>query len=195
MKLITWAKNNGISYMTAYRWFHSNKLPVKAYQTETGTILVQDDNNQTIIPNNKSNNVVHIYCRVSSHNKKEDLNRQVERCNEFCLTNGWQVLSITKEIASGMNDNRPKLNKLLESNPTRLVIENKDRLTRFGFNYFNLLLPKIGCELIVINHEQVEESDLMKDLISVITSFCCRLYGLRKGQNKAKQIKETIEKE
>jgi len=63
---------------------------------------------------------------------------------------------------------------------------------RFGFNYFKTLLPKIGCEIIVINEDSEEESDLIKDMISIITSFCCRLYGLRKGQAKAKKIKQEL---
>lgn len=192
MKLSKWAKEHGIHYMTAYRWFHNGTLPVKAIQTETGTILVTENTINPQVSLMNENKLCYIYCRVSSHDKKADLNRQVERCNEFCLKNGWQVVSITKEIASGMNDNRPKLNKLLEQNPKRIVVEHKDRLTRFGFNYFNLMLPKLGCELVVINQEQEEEHDLMKDLISVVISFCCRLYGLRKGYTKAQKIKKEI---
>jgi predicted site-specific integrase-resolvase len=137
----------------------------------------------------------HIYCRVSSHNKKADLQRQIERCKDFCFKNGWSISSVTKEIASGMNDKRPKLMKLLNSNPTRIVVEHKDRLTRFGFNYFDVLLPKLNCELIVIDKDHQEENDLMKDLISIITSFCCRLYGLRKGKNKATKIKKELNEE
>ena len=51
-------------------------------------------------------------------------------------------------------------------------------------------MPKLGCQLIVINRDVEEKDDLMKDLISIITSFCCRLYGLRRGHAKAKKIKE-----
>lgn len=126
--------------------------------------------------------------------KKDDLERQAQRCTDFCIANGYIIGKVIKEIASGMNEKRPKLIKLLSSNPKHIIIENKDRLTRFGFNYFEELLPKMNCKLTVINRNSKEEDDLMKDLISVITSFCCRLYGLRKGQNKAKNIKELIKK-
>jgi predicted site-specific integrase-resolvase len=88
---------------------------------------------------------------------------------------------VVKEIASGMNDNRPELKKLLALRPARIVIEHKDRLTRFGFGYFEQLLPMLGCELVVINRDAEEKDDLLKDLVAVITSFCCRLYGLRLG--------------
>jgi putative resolvase len=189
MKLSNWAKKQGIHYMTAYRWFNEGLLPVKATQLPSGTILVEE----SPVVNNSTNKETHIYCRVSSHNKKDDLERQIQRCIEFCNSNGWAITSITKEIASGMNDKRPKLTKLLNSNPQRLVVEHKDRLTRFGFNYFDLLLPKMNCELVVMNKDYEEEHDLMKDLISLITSFCCRLYGLRKGRNKATKIKTQLQ--
>lgn len=188
MKLSQWAKNNGLHYNTAYRLFKNNQLPVDAIQLSTGTILVKENQNVNTIKNKN----VSIYARVSSYDKKDDLERQIQRCVNFCSSNGYTIKNITKEIASGMNDKRPKLIKLLNSKPQCILVENKDRLTRFGFNYFEQLLPHINCELIVMNPNDNEENDLMKDLISVITSFCCRLYGLRKGQNKASKIKKEL---
>lgn len=188
MKLSQWAKEQRIHYNTAYRWYHTGILPVKAYQMPTGTIIVEED----VLVNDKKDEEVTIYCRVSSYDKKDDLERQVERCKEFCLAKGYIVKKIVKEIASGMNDKRMKLIQLFESNPTCIVVEHKDRLTRFGFNYFKILLPKTGCKLIVINEDEEEQSDLIKDLVSIMTSFCCRLYGMRKGQYKAKKIKQEL---
>jgi predicted site-specific integrase-resolvase len=185
MKLSVWAEKQGIPYITAWRWFKYGKLPVKAIKTPTGMILVQEESIRP--PEN-----TWIYARVSSHEKKGDLERQAERCLEFCRANGWVVNRVVKEIASGMNDSRPKLWKLLESSPSRIVVEHKDRLTRFGFMYLERLLPKVGCELVVINRDFEEKDDLMKDLVAIITSFCCRLYGLRRGQNKAKQLKKEL---
>ena len=91
-----------------------------------------------------------------------------------------------------MNDNRLQLWKMLDSNPTIIVVENKDRLTRFGFYYLQKLLEKQGCKVEVMNLDQEDETDLIKDLVSIITSFCCRLYGIRRAQNKIKKIKETL---
>lgn len=188
MKLSKWANKQGIHYSTALRWFHEGNIP-NAKQLPTGTILVEE---QTKSNQSQANDAV-IYCRVSSHNKKDDLNRQVERCLEFCNANGIVVKKIYKEIASGMNDNRTKLKQMLESNPKHIVVEHKDRLTRFGFNYFDLLLPKLDCRLTVINRDYEEENDLIKDLVSIITSYCCRLYGIRKGQSKSQKIKEVLQ--
>lgn len=186
MKLSKWAKQNGLSYQTAFNLFKSGKLPCKSTQLLTGTILVDEEN--------KNLNILktYIYCRVSSHDKKEDLLRQVKRCEDFCSQNGWAVEKTYKEIASGMNDKRIKLLELFDSTPKRIVVEHKDRLTRFGFNYFDKILPLLNYELIVIHKDKEDETDLIKDLISIITSFCCRLYGLRRGKNKTKKIKDII---
>lgn len=187
LKLSDWAIKNGVSYQTAWNWFNSKKMPVSAIQTSTGTILVED----VTTPTNKINNT-YIYARVSSSNKKQDLENQLKLCENFCMANGWTVEKSFKEIASGMNDNRKKLNFILQNPPTKLVILHKDRLTRFGFNYIETLLKHVGCELIVINRDLEDESDILKDFIVIITSFCCRLYGARIGQSKALKMKEQL---
>lgn len=183
MKLSDWAKRQGISYITAWRWCKKGKMPCRWERTPSGSILVHEDDT----PETPR---TYIYCRVSSHNKKEDLARQVSRCQNFCENNGWTVEKAYKEVASGMNDNRRRLNKLFGQEPGRLVVEHKDRLTRFGFNYIETLLTKLGWQVVVINRDEDDKDDLMKDLVAIITSFCCRLYGLRRGQRKAKEIRD-----
>jgi putative resolvase len=187
MKLSEWAKTQGVSYRTAWNWFKAGTLPVKAVQTDTGTILVEP----ALSPSESKS--AWVYSRVSSPEKKGELDRQADRCIAFCSSSGWTIELVVKEIASGMNDNRPKLRKLLALKPSRLVVEHKDRLTRFGFSYFEQLLPMIGCELVVINRDSEEKDELLKDLVAIITSFCCRLYGLRRGQRKAAELKRLCE--
>ena len=189
MKLKEWTAIQGISYLTGLRWFHAGKIP-NAYQVDTGTIIIPDHNSFSQSDKPKT---ISIYCRVSSPQKKDDLERQAQRCIEFANANGYQIDKVYKEIASGLNDNRPKLIKLLNSAPSAILVEHKDRLTRFGFNYFDVLLPKLGCQLLVMNRDSEEQDDLMKDFIAIITSFCCRLYGLRRSQNKKAKIKEILE--
>lgn len=189
MKLSEWARKQGISYKTAHRWFKEDKLPCEAEQMPTGTIIVKEK-----IKTSSINNKVMIYTRVSTYERKDCLIEQVNRCTDFANGRGLEVNKIYKEVASGMNDKRPKLMKLLESKPTHIIVEHKDRLTRFGFNYLEKLLNQQGCEILVLNRDKEDETDLMKDLVSIITSFCCRLYGLRRGQNKAKLIKEELNK-
>lgn len=156
-------------------------------QLPTGTIIVDCENTTTT-----ANTHTYVYGRVSSHAKKDDLDRQMTRCREFCARNGWIIEKEFKEVASGLNDKRKKLNAILEKPPGRLVVEHKDRLTRFGFNYLETLLKKLGCEIIVLNRDFVEETDLIKDMAAILTSFCCRLYGMRRGMRKRKLVEEII---
>jgi putative resolvase len=112
---------------------------------------------------------------------------------EFANANGYIIKKEYKEIASGMNDNRKILNKILNNQDNKVIIvENKDRLTRFGFNYIKNLLELQDRFIIVVNENNSPDEDLMKDLISIITSFCCRLYGMRRGLNKSKTIKNNL---
>jgi len=185
MKLSKWAKIKGISYLTAYRMVKSGKL-IDAEILPTGTIIINDTKMV------KNDNVC-IYARVSSNDRKKELNHQVNRLVEFTNSKGISVDKVYKEVASGMNDNRSQFWKMMDSNPSTIIIENKDRLTRFGFNYIERLSNKLGIMIIIVNKDHEDEKDLIKDLVSIITSFCCRLYGLRRGYNKAKKIKEQID--
>jgi putative resolvase len=186
MKLSQWAKQQGITYGTALKWFHAGRLKFPSEQLDTGTILVHPEQNV------KQNLKTFIYARVSSSNKKSDLKSQAELCQDFCVQNKWSIENTYKEIASGMNDNRPKLNKLLSMKDLRVVCLHKDRLTRFGFNYIKRCIESNGGELVVINANKTDEEDLLKDFIAIITSFCCRLYGARRGQAKALMVKTEL---
>ena len=194
MKLKDWADSEGIAYITAWSWFKAGKLPYPSTRTPTGMLLIHPPQEQALNPAKaKQNHKVCIYARVSSHDKKEDLKRQVERLKEFSLARGWEVENVVSEIASGMNDKRPKLKKLLDSKPGRILVEHKDRLTRFGFNYFEALLPMIGCELVVADRDAEEKADVIKDLIAIIYSFSARIYGMRKAKQKTALMKKVLE--
>lgn len=187
IKLSKWAKEQGISYKTAWKWFNDGNLPVPAIKLHTGTIMVDIP-----VKNNlKENNV--IYCRVSNHSRKLEIKYQENRCSEFSSSKGIVIHKIYSEIASGLNDNRKEFWRMIESKPTKIIVENKDRLTRFGFNYLKKLLSEQGTEIIVINESKEDEQDLIKDLVSIIYSFCARLYGMRRAANKAKQVRDLIE--
>ena len=189
-KLSLWAKEHGISYRTAFFWIKDGKFPCKYEKTVTGRYIVFDEENIS-----DKNETTIIYARVSNHSRKNELIYQVNRLEDFCLKNGYTITAIHKEIASGMNDNRKELWKVINKKPTRIIIENKDRLTRFGFNYIERLLKEQGTEIIVVNEANEDKEDLIKDLCSIIYSFCARLYGMRRAANKAKKIKETLDKE
>lgn len=186
MKLSEYAKRNSISYQTAWQHFNKGLIP-NARQLPSGTVVVDD-----ITENNKNEYTV-VYARVSSSENKSNLDSQAERLCQYCIANGWKVDEVVKECASGLNDNRPKLTKILsERKATKLVIEHKDRLTRFGFNYIKILLN--DCDIIVVNECETDQ-DLFEDFVSLVTSFCARIYGRRRTKRKTEQIIQALEKD
>jgi predicted site-specific integrase-resolvase len=106
------------------------------------------------------------------------------------------VKEIVKECASGLNDTRPKLTKLLK-NPeiTRIVVEHKDRLTRFGFNYIRLFRESQGCQIEIINESVNDRDDLMQDSVSLVTCFTAGLYGQRRSKRKTEKLIRELENE
>ena len=184
MKLSDWARSQGISYRTAWRWWKSGHL--KGRQVSTGTIIVED---------NKAPKEAYIiiYARVSSSENKSNLDTQAERLVGYATAKGYQIKEVIKEIGSGVNDNRQKLQKILrEGKATKIVVEHKDRLTRFGFNYLATLLEKQGCSIEIVNEVINDKEDLMQDLVSIITSMCARYYGLRRSKRKTEKIIQEL---
>jgi putative resolvase len=188
-KLSDYAKRYGVTYRTAWNRYKKGKIE-NAFEDNTGHIIIPIIE-ETL--NNKTNNVA-LYARVSSNDRKKSLEDQLKRLENYSISNGYNISHSIKEVASGMNDNRNKLSKLLlKDDWDILIVENKDRLTRFGFNYIELLLNKLNKKIIVVNKNDNDKTDLMSDLISIIYSFSARMYGLRKRKNK-NEIKEFLEK-
>ena len=184
MKLSEYAKQNSISYQTAWLHYKQGLIP-NARQLPTGTVVIDEDTNR-----NKMDYTI-VYARVSSSENKSNLETQADRLVQYCTANGWTVDEVVKECASGLNDERPKLTKILkERKVTRLVIEHKDRLTRFGFNYIKVLLN--DCDIIVVNKCE-DNQDLFEDFVSLVTSFCARIYGKRRTKHKTEQIINALE--
>jgi len=184
MKLSVWAKKKGIGYRAAWNQFKLGQIP-GAYKLESGTIIVPDDEQD----DKKEYTVV--YARVSSSENKDNLKSQAERVCSFCSARGWIIDEVIKEYASGLNDNRPKLTKILKNKDvTRIVVEHKDRLTRFGFNYIDSLFDG---DIVVINKTENKTSEIMEDFISIITSFCARIYGNRRSKRRTEKIISELE--
>ncbi|MDJ0719322.1 MAG: IS607 family transposase [Prochloraceae cyanobacterium] len=161
-----------------------------AYQLPSGTIIVKDDEYSTT----KLAETVCIYARVSSSENKDNLKRQSQRLKDYALAKGYKIYKVVEEIGSGLNDNRKKLLTILADDKfTVLLVEHKDRLTRFGANYIQLLLTQTGRRLEIVNGADNDKDDLMTDFASVITSFCSRLYGLRRAKRKTEKIIAELE--
>ena len=184
MKLSEYAKKTGVNYRTAWNWYKSGRL--NAIQMPTGTIIVKENEPER-------DDYIIIYARVSSSENKDNLNTQAERLVGYATAKGYQTKEVVKEIGSGVNDNRQKLQKILrEGKATKIVVEHKDRLTRFGFNYLLTLLGKQGCSIEIVNEAGNDKDDLMQDLVSIITSMCARYYGLRRSKRKTEKIIQEL---
>lgn len=187
MKLNHWAKEKGILYRTAWLMFKRGQIP-GAYKLPTGTIIIPNEKNV-----NKKEHVI-TYARVSSSENKDNLESQSIRLINYCNANGWKTDENIKEIGSGLNDQRPKLLKILTSGiATKLVVEHKDRLSRFGSSYIELACKHFNCEVVYINNITNEKEDLIQDFVNVITSFCARIYGQRRCKRKTEQLIKELE--
>ncbi|MBU4385989.1 MAG: IS607 family transposase, partial [Actinobacteria bacterium] len=155
MKLPDYARKLGIGYRTAWNMYKRGEIP-GAYQLPSGTIIVPEEAT-TGLPDK-----VAIYARVSSGENKNTLDRQAKRLEEYCMARGYRISKVVKEVGSGIDDNRGKLEKLVtDKSYNRLVVEHKDRLTRFGFNYLKLLADEQGKTIEVVNEAGGDTDDLM----------------------------------
>ena len=176
-------------YQTAWKWFRDGKLPVPAIQTDTGVILVQVDH----LP--VSAGKLGLYARVSSHDQRADLDRQVARLTEWAANAGQPVVRVEAEVGSGMNGARPKVRRLL-SDPevTTVVVEHRDRLGRMNVELVEAALSAAGRRLVVLDPGELDD-DLVRDMTEVLTSFCARLYGRRSARNRAQKALRCAERD
>ena len=129
-----------------------------------------------------------IYCRVSNTKQKDDLDKQEQVLKEYAISNGFKVDYIFKDIASGMNESRKDLNELIklvvENKVNKVFISYKDRLTRFGYNYFEYIFKMFGTEIVVVNLTKEEDfqTELTQDLISIIHHFSMKMYSNRRKE-------------
>lgn len=181
VKLSEYARLHGIQYRAAWNRYRAGKIP--GATMENGHIVVPDPLAPDALP------VAAIYARVSTAGQRDDLKRQSERLQQFASANGYPIVHVVEEVASGVNDNRPKLTRLLEKDDwNALIVEHKDRLTRVGFQWFDVLLKKQGKSILVVDRATDDTRDLMDDFTSIIYSFCARLYGQRGHRSKAARV-------
>jgi len=186
--LSEYAEEHGIKYRAAWNRYKTGKIP-GAFQDGFGKILIPENS-----PGRPEYTVC--YARVSSSENRKNLETQAERLCAFCAAKGWTVREVVKECASGLNDRRPKLERLLKNKEvTRIVIEHRDRLTRFGFNYIRLLKESQGCRIEIINESADDRDELMQDFVSLVTCFTARLYGLRRSRRKTEKLIQELENE
>jgi len=185
----------GVSVKTLQRWDRDGIL--KANRTPTDRRYYTYDQYLQFkgINTVEDNREIVIYARVSTRNQKDDLKNQVEFLKTFCNSKGMIVSQCIEDFGSGLNYNRKKwnqlLNEVMENKIKTIVISNKDRFIRFGYDWFEKFCEKFHTSIIVVNNETLSPNEeLVQDIISILHVFSCRLYGLRKYK---KQIKEDDE--
>lgn len=187
MYLRDYARIRGIGYRAAWNRYKAGTIP-GAYKDDGGHIIVPESaftagELAVDVPARDPMDVC-VYARVSDPDKKDQLEAQAQRVTQWCTARGYRVVRVTKEKGSGLNDSRRGLTSVLKDTSwSVLVVEHKDRLTRFGANYIITLLEQQGRKVEVINTAEDEKSDLINDLVSVIYSFSARLYGKRRSEN------------
>lgn len=194
MKLPEYAKRVGVTRFTAHKWFREGKIP-GAYQLPSGLIYVPDSIFDAEKP--KSKGLTIVYARVSSERHRTDLEAQADSLTRFAIANGWVVDKVVKEVGSSLDDDRTQLTDLLRSDVKidRIVVEHKDRLSRFGFNYLQILADKSGFEIVVVNPTAMDRDDLMQDFATIIASFCSRLYSRKRAKHQTEKLIRSLNQE
>jgi predicted site-specific integrase-resolvase len=188
-KVSKYAKMHGVTMRTVWNWIRRGDLKIE--KTATGRVLIIEDSAEV-----QKEKTVAIYTRVSSIENKDNLERQADRMISYCNAKGYKVSKIVKEIGSGLNDKRPKLESLIiDATIDIIVVEHSDRLARFGINYIDKLLKMQGRNIEIVNPVTNEKEDLVQDFVSIITSFTARLYGQRRTKRNTEKLIKSLESE
>jgi excisionase family DNA binding protein len=173
----------GVNERTLRRWEEAGKIT--AFRTPGGQRRYDIRGFTT-----KSSRLTIIYARVSSPKQREDLQRQCDY-----LESKYPRSEIIAEIGGGLNYKRKKFLALLErvmsGDIERIVIAYKDRLARFGFDFFAWLCAKNACEIVVLNQVELSpEREMVEDILAILHCFSARLYGLRKYKSEIAKDKD-----
>lgn len=182
---------------TIQRWDREGKIRV--VRTPGGRRRIPESEIKRILGEIPENGRTIGYARVSSNTQKDDLERQIEAIEEYAKERGWQI-KVLKDIGSGLNENRKNYRKLLEliakGEVSRVIVTYPDRLTRFGLNTLAFFFKQHGAEIIVINEkDKTPREELIEDLITIVSHFAGKLYGMRSHKYKKfrEGVKEIIE--
>jgi predicted site-specific integrase-resolvase len=187
----------GRTTKTLQRWDREGLL--KAHRSATNRRYYTHDQYLSVTGQKAGARRRVIYCRVSSSGQKKDLSSQKQAVEAFCMAAGKTIDERLEDIGSGLNYTRKCFTLLLEKvergEVLEIVVAHKDRLVRFGFEWFEKFCQDHGTSIVVMNAESLSpEEEMTKDLLSIIHCFSSRLYGLRKYKKKIIEMAEEHEK-
>lgn len=183
----------GVSIPTMRRWESEGKIT--SYRT-TGKHRRYDKNDLIRFKSKEDDSfkITIAYCRVSSSDQKQDLQKQIDNVSNYCIAKGYQF-KVISDLGSGLNYNKKGLKELISlicsEEIDRIVVNYKDRLIRFGYEMIEQLCSIYNVKIEVINHteDKTYEEELVEDVLSIITVFSSKLYGSR--SHKLKKIKDV----
>lgn len=194
------AKRLGVTVKTMQRWKREERL-VPAGRTATNRRVytagqLSKYQGMRFAGGQESTRAI-AYCRVSSTTQKPDLRNQRRVLEDFCVAKGMANVEFIEEVGGGLNFKRKRFLRLMDDIGARqvkiLVLAHRDRLTRFGFEWFEHYARHNGCEVLVLNQERLSpEQEMVQDLMTIIHCFSSRVYGLR---NYKKKLKEALEQD
>ncbi len=190
------AKLLGVSVKTLQRWEREGRL-IPIARTDTNRRVYTESQIKTFLglsAINKQPQRIVAYCRVSSAAQKSDLRNQRQILEEFVVASGLANVEFIEEIGGGLNFKRKKFLILMDDigrhDIKTLIIAHQDRLTRFGFEWFEHYANKHGCTLLVLNQQRLSpEQEMVQDMMTIVHCFSGRLHGLR---NYKKQLKAAL---
>ena len=189
----------GITQYTLYRYLKEGKVKLASKLSKTD-YNYDDDSIYALIgqKSQKKNKLVISYARVSTQNQKKQLEEQKQRIYDSCISRGLKLDKQFSDIKSGMSSDRKEFQEVLRMIIQRevelLVIENKDRLVRFGYEILEQIFRYFGCKILVLNdilENKSYEQELTEELISIIHYFTMKNYSHRRKLNKLRKELES----
>ena len=180
------ARSFGVCAATVRRWCKNGKFSRVIRTMGNQRRFDADEVHEMLHPNSEKRIVVG-YARVSSYDQRSDLTAQAERLSQY----GCQL--VIKDLGSGLNCKKPGLKRLLRllllRRVSTLVLTHDDRLLRFGTELIYFIARLMGTCIVILDEpeQQSFETELVKDVITLMTVFCARLYGKRSWKNKVKE--------
>ena len=189
----------GITQQTLWNWSKSGKIKVVSKLSRTYNEY-DNDSVYALIgqKSKKKNRLVISYARVSTQKQKKQLDEQNQRIYDSCISRGLKLDKQFSDIKSGMSNDRKDFQEILrliiQGEVELLIIENKDRLVRFGYEILEQIFKYFGTKILVLNdilENKTYEQELTEDLISIIHYFTMKNYSHRRKLNKLRRELEN----
>ena len=193
----------GITQYTLYRYLKEGKVKLNSKLAKTYYDYDEDSVFALIgQKSQKKKKLIISYSRVSTQNQKKQLQEQNQRIYDSCISRGLKLDKQFSDIKSGMTSDRKEfqdvIRMIIQGEVELLVLENKDRLVRFGYEILEQIFKYFGCKILVLNdilENKTYEQELTEDLISIIHYFTMKNYSHRRKLNKLrKEIENNSEK-